>query len=240
MVAAGLIALLVVPGAGPVGRAAAALATGTTAGFLQMLRLGWITLDHQGGFLPARRWIQKLGVDTLVVGLLWFTLRSPGIAALLAGVVLVALVTGAGPAYRAGRLSLMALFGFFRVAAGRSGWRKPRALPKWVRRGEGVRNLDHEDEGRGTPAAILRRNESRSFQDGWLVASGQGPRFVARSHRGGEGLALARRRLGAPVRRSVLTEVELRDPRGDMLLMVPVGGPGPEELARVLEECENL
>ncbi|MEX2295152.1 MAG: hypothetical protein WD804_02440 [Gemmatimonadota bacterium] len=239
-IAAGLLALLVIPEGGVAGKAAAALGTGVAAGLLQLLRLGWITLDHQGGIVPARRWIQKLGADTGALGLLWLTLLSPGPAALLAGVVLVALAAGGGPAYRAGRLSLVALVGLFRVAAGRSGWRHRRALPSRVARRVRSGHLDGKAGIRAAPAALLRRDGGRSFQDGWLVASAEGPWFLPRSGRVREGFPLAHRVIGVPIRSPLLTEVELRDPGGDMILMVPVGGPGPEELAGVFERFENL
>jgi hypothetical protein len=72
------------------------------AAVLQLLRLGWITLDHQGGIVSARRWIQKLGADTVALGLLWLTIGSPGPASLLATVVLICLLAGGGPPQRGG------------------------------------------------------------------------------------------------------------------------------------------
>jgi len=239
-VAAGLLALLVVPEASWLGKLGALVGTGAVAAFLQLLRLGWITLDHQGGIVPARRWIQKLGADTVALGLLWLTLLAPGLASLLATVVLLALVAGGAPAYRAGRLSMVTLVSLFHAAAGRSGWSRPGILPRRIATRVPSRDLDGRDDIRATPAALLRRDGSRSFQDGWLVAGGEGPRFFARSGRRPEGLHLASRRVGVPVRRALLTEVELRDSAGDLLLMVPVGGPGPDELAGAIASCENL
>jgi hypothetical protein len=240
VIAGGLLVLLVLPDAHGVSAAGAALATGLTAGGLQLLRLGWITLDHQGAPVPARRWIQKLGVDTVVLGLLWLTFFSLPVALILAAAVYMGLIAGAGSAFRAGRLSVVALYGLFWSAAGRGGWIPPKGLPGRVARHLHEGGYGPADGARATPAAILRRDGPGRFQDGWLIAGGGAPRFLPRAGRGSLPVPLGPRRSGTPIRRHVLTEVELGGPEGDILLMIPAGGPSPEEVGALLGAHENL
>jgi hypothetical protein len=208
---------------------AAVLGAGAIGGFVQFLRVGWMLLDHHSDWVPARRWIQKLGGDTTAVGLLWLTLLYPFVGPQVAGIGLIAGIAMSHSAYRSGRFSLTLAGGFAREILGMSGWRGRADLPRWVLRAVHAYGTG-EIPGHATPAALVWTHRASSFQDGWLVITGRGPVFFFRTLSRLWEVSLDGMTTGSVERSLHLNQISLRDAEGDLALLLPNGGPKVEEV----------
>jgi len=232
-IAVTLLAAVVVGGsASPYGWIAA-VGAGAVAGFIQHLRLGWMLLDHHSDWVPARRWIQKLGGDTATLGLLWLTLLLPRVGPVVSGVGLIGVIVMSRSAYRSGRFSRALVSGLVGRLRGRKGWRGRGNVPGWV-----VRALDKEGAGalpiHATPAALVWTHRPASFQDGWLVLSDRGALLCVRNLSRLREVPLDGMTVGSISKSPHLTRISLADGDGDLALLIPRGGPEGEEVGDVL------
>lgn len=215
--------------------AAAMLGAGAIAGFIQLLRIGWMLLDHHSDWVPARRWIQKLGGDTAAVGLLWLTLLYPLIGPIVGGVGLIGVIAMSRSAFRSGRFSLRLAGGMFRAATGRGGWRGDSQVPRWVRKAltsEGTTGLQIH----ATPVALVWTHRASTFRDGWLVLAAAGPVLFFRSFTRVWEVPLHGMATGKVSEHPHLSAIATMDAEGDLVLLLPRGGPGTNELAGAIAE----
>jgi hypothetical protein len=202
---------------------------GGIAGFIQLLRIGWMLLDRHSDWVPARRWIQKLGGDTSAVGLLWLTQLYPLFGPIVAGAGLIGVIAISRSAFRSGRFSLRIAGGILRHLFGRRGWRGGSEVPRWVLQALSSDGTDGA-QIHATPAAVVWTHRASTFRDGWLVLAGGGPVLFFRSFSRVWEVPL--QGMGtAPIARSPhLTAIPMQDAEGDLVFLLPRGGPEPDEL----------
>ncbi len=238
-IAVALLGLLVLSGGGSLASAPFLLLAGGIAAYVQLQRVGWIVIDHRGGWIPARRWIQRLGAESIALGLLWLALLHPAVGVVASAVALI-VVTVAGRAFhQAGRLAVAVAVGAFRAASGRSGWRTGSAPPGWVRRAREFNDEVGVDSARATRAALVRPGTRPALVYGWLVSFATGPAFLFRSLDRLWDISLERATLESCARRFHMTEIGLEDEVGRLALLVPIGGPGPEELEGIFSAAPS-
>jgi hypothetical protein len=237
-VAVGLLGLLVVPTPTSSLTLPALLAAASIAAFIQFLRVGWITIDHHFGWLPARRWIQRLGLEAAALGVLWATVLSPGVGLALASAALVVLTPWGRPFHWAGRVSVAAVTGAYRSLSGRAGWGGWADAPGWIR---DLLEADQElrrESVRLARVGFLWRGRGRTIRYGRLVVTPSGAEFLFRGLGRPERVNLTGARTEEVTSLTYLREIVLSLPQSgsplqEAVLLVPPGGPEPEELRGV-------
>jgi hypothetical protein len=213
----------------------AAVCSGGMAGYIQHLRLGWMLLDHHSDWVPARRWIQKLGGDSAALGLLWLSLLYPRVGPVVGGIGLIAVIVMSRPAYRSGRFSRALVSGLVGELLGRGGWRGREDAPGWI-----VRAIDRVGAGglpiHATPAALVWTHRASSFQDGWLVLSERGAALFFRNFTRLWEVPLDGMAADSISKFPHLTRISLANAGGDLALLLPRGGPGGEEVGGAITE----
>ncbi|MSR22824.1 MAG: hypothetical protein EXR92_04660 [Gemmatimonadetes bacterium] len=201
-----------------------------TAAFVQFQRVGWMVLDHRGSWIPARRWIQRLGVEAIALGILWLAVLDPSVGVVASAIGLGLFAVWGRACYQAGWLAIAIVIGSYRSAFGRSGWLSGAALPGWVRRAMRRRAEVGADSARATRAALVCSDRGGTLLYGWLVSFVLGPVFLSRSFGRPREVPLDTASAEGWTRSSHLTELSIRDSKGALSLLLPPGGPEPEEL----------
>lgn len=229
-VAAGLLAVLLLQGAGTEWKAAGVLLASVLALAAHGIRVGWDVTFWLAGSPRRTRALASLASDVAALALLALLVDRPGAAGFL-GLALVTLGALVARSWaRAGvfahRLVWARTWGVFSPP----GWRGPEAFPAWLRRALPAGILGPGGP-RGTPAGALGIPGTRSFLDGWLVVGGDAPLFVDRGGRPPVVLDPGIREGVRVVGGVLYHRVELQAPEASpILLYVAQDGPTPEGL----------
>lgn len=229
--AAGLLAFLLVPGAGPAWRWGAALAAAVFALWAQAARTGWrLLLDLAGARRPSRLLVSA-AEDAAALALVALVLDAP-LAAAAVAILTVALGTAwARPSARAYVFGLRMIWGATWGALSPRRWREPAAFPSWVADAVADDPLTPGGALRGAPAGALAHPELEVFHGGWVVVRGASPLFLYRVGRGTRSVDLADQRTMRVERRPMHNRVELQDRQGrTYALCFPWDGPRVEGL----------
>jgi hypothetical protein len=212
------------------GAAVMLVGAGGLAALVQFLRVGWMVLDQHATWLPARRWLQRLGVEAFAMGILWVAVLRPSVGVFLAAIALATVAIWGLPFYRAGLLALALLRAGLRHLVGGSAWLNGARLPRWVRRA-----LEEGDDAgaesiRATRALLTRPGRGRAVAYGWLVSSLSGTAFLSRPFRRVRRVTLRGIHPAARGRGPHLEELVASDDAGELALLIPAVGLGIEEL----------
>jgi hypothetical protein len=228
--AAGLLALLLVPDAAPLWRALVAALAGGVALWTQAARTGWrLLLDLAGARRPSRLLVSA-AEDAGAMALVALLLDTPAAATVLALMTFGLGMAWAGPSVRAYRFGLQLVWGgTWGVLAPRR-WSEPARFPKWVTRA--LSGYEAEGGGlRGTPAGALAHPALQVFHGGWVVVRGGTPLFLYRMGRATRTVDLGPGRTVQVVEQQIHNRVELEDAEGrTYALCFPWDGPRVEGL----------
>jgi hypothetical protein len=228
--AAGLLALLLVPEAALLWRVLVAGLAGGVALWTQAARTGWrLLLDLAGARRPSR-WLVSAAEDAGAMALVALLLDTPAAATVLALMTFGLGMAWAGPSVRAYRFGLQLVWGgTWGVLAPRR-WSEPARFPKWVARA--LAGYEAAGGGlRGTPAGALAHPALEVFHGGWVVVRGGTPLFLYRMGRETRTVDLGAGRTVQVVEQQIHNRVELEDPEGrTYALCFPWDGPRVEGL----------
>jgi hypothetical protein len=153
-------------------------AHGTKAGIRLILTPCW--LDDEGRVRP-RRTLARTGVslleDVTAAGIAVTALLYPHVAVFLLGGFLLLLLVAGPRLWRAAMLGLRAVLARSRAFFGSPGWRSRSDLPRGVQDAVPMEALGCRPP-RAAPAAVTGLRQAGQYRHGWLVFTGQGPRFV--------------------------------------------------------------
>ena len=228
--AGALLALLLIPDAGPVWRAAAVLIAALVALWTQAGRTGWrLLLDLARARRPSRI-VVSAAEDAAALALLALMLDAPLAAAGLAVITMGLGAAWARPSVRAYRFGLRLVWGGTWGVLTPRRWSEPERFPRWMK---------HALSGdtflggalRGAPAGALAHPELDVFHGGWVVVRGGSPLFFYRRSGATRSVELGGGQAVRVVRDQMHNRVELQDRQGrTYALCFPWDGPVAEGL----------
>ena len=228
--AGALLALLLIPEAGPLWRYGAALVAALVALWTQAGRTGWrLLLDLARAKRPSRILVSA-AEDAAALALVALLLDAPLAATGLAVITMALGAAWARPSVRAYRFGLRLVWGGTWGVLTPRRWSEPGRFPGWVARALAA---DAVPGGglRGAPAGALAHPDLEVFHGGWVVVRGGAPLFLYRRGRTTRSVELGGGQAVRVVRDQIHNRVELQDPQGrTYALCFPWDGPMAEGL----------
>ncbi len=228
--AGALLALLLVPDAGPVWRYGAALVAALVALWTQAGRTGWrLLLDLARAKRPSRI-VVSAAEDAAALALVALMLDASLAATGLAVITMALGAAWARPSVRAYKFGLRLVWGGTWGVLTPRRWSEPERFPRWVERaltggamlGGGLR---------GSPAGALAHPDLEVFHGGWVIVRGGSPLFIYRRGSSTGSVELGGGQAVRVVRDQIHNRVELQDSQGrTYALCFPWDGPMAEGL----------
>lgn len=189
--AGALLALLLLDGEPFALAIVGAVLAGAVASFAHSVRSGGAIVRWLGSATSPHVLLVSMAEDVIVLGLVALALDAPLTALGVAAILLVVVVSSAGPAHaRAFAFAVRLAVARVSQTLTQRRWLGPDELPAWVRRSLEGDVLAPGGGLRGSPAGAHRLPGAPRFATGWIVVRGGSPLFVYRRRRGPESVDL--------------------------------------------------